>query len=116
MLTAAAVAAQLGISTRAVYELARYGRLACYRLGAGGGAVRFDPADVEAYRTACRFAGTRETSGGATNSTVSLRAADIDLAAYFRAAGVKPRLTPTTAKSRRASTPPPLELVTVTRP
>lgn len=54
MLTAAQVAAQLGLSARAVYDLAKSGALACYRLGVGRGAVRFDAADVEAYRSACR--------------------------------------------------------------
>jgi hypothetical protein len=52
MLTAAVVAQQLGISARAVYDLAACGMLACHRLGVGRGAVRFDPADVEAYRLA----------------------------------------------------------------
>ena len=109
MLKAPEVAAMLGLSARAVYDLADRGMLACYRLGAGRGAVRFDPEDVEAYRAACRSVGTPATNAGATNSTVSLKGADTDLAAYFRAAGVKPRLTPTTGKSRRGSTP--LQLV-----
>ena len=105
MITAAAVATLLGISPRAVYDLADRGMLACYRLGAGRGAVRFALQDVEAYRDSCRSAGTPETSAGATNSTASLKDADIDLAGYFRAAGVKPKLTHTTGKNRRGSTP-----------
>ena len=109
MLTAATVAQQLGISPRAVYDLAKHGMIAHHRLGVGRGAVRFAPEDVEAYRSSCRSAGTPATNAGATNSTVSLKGADTDLAAYFRAAGVKPRLTPTTGKNRRASMP--LQLV-----
>ena len=109
MLTAATVAQQLGISPRAVYELAKHGLLACHRMGVGGGAVRFAPEDVEAYRTSCRSAGTPATSAGAMNSTVCLKDSGTDLAAYFRAAGVKPKLTPTTGKNRRGSTP--LQLV-----
>jgi hypothetical protein len=35
MLTAATVARQLGISARSVYDLARAGHLACYRIGVG---------------------------------------------------------------------------------
>jgi excisionase family DNA binding protein len=104
MLNAAAVALQLGISRRAVYDLAKRGHLACHRLGVGGGAVRFAPDDIEAYLQSCRSAGTPETSAGATNSTVSLRAADTDLAGYFQKAGVKPKLTPTTERSRGGST------------
>lgn len=104
MLTASEVATRLGLRPRTVYELAARGLLACYRVGAGGGAVRFDPADVEAYRTSCRSAGTPATSAGATSSTVSLKAADTDLADYFRAARVKLKLTPTTGANRRGST------------
>lgn len=44
--TAAQVAATLGISARAVYELAASGRLTFYKFGR---AVRFDPADIDAY-------------------------------------------------------------------
>lgn len=57
MLNASTVAQQLGISRRAVYDLADRGILPCYRLGVGRGALRFDPADVEAYRASCRSTG-----------------------------------------------------------
>lgn len=53
MLAAAAVATRLGISKRAVYELAAGGRLPSFR-PTGGRAVRFKPEDVEAYLTSCR--------------------------------------------------------------
>lgn len=47
MIDAKTVAPMLGISERSVYELAKSGRLNCYRFGA---AVRFDEADVEEYK------------------------------------------------------------------
>jgi excisionase family DNA binding protein len=104
MLKAAAVAQQLGISQRAVYDLAAGGRLACYRLGPDGGAVRFDQADVDTYKASCRSAGTPETSAGASSSTATFKASATGLLAYFQRAGVKPRLTPTTGRKAGAST------------
>lgn len=106
MLTAAQAAAELGISRRLVYALAQRGELPSYRFG---DALRFATSDLAAYKESCRSAGTPETSAGATSSTVSLQVAGTGLAAYFRKAGVKPRLTPSTAKSRAGSTR--LELV-----
>lgn len=50
MLTAAEVARLLGLKPRTVYDLASSGKLPFYRPAPG--AVRFDPADVEAYRRA----------------------------------------------------------------
>lgn len=50
MLTAKQVGPLLGISARAVYELAASGLLPSYRPTASKDAVRFDPADVETYR------------------------------------------------------------------
>lgn len=41
MLTAAQVAPQLGLSVRAVYDLAASGAIPSFRVGAGRGAVRF---------------------------------------------------------------------------
>jgi len=100
MLTASQVAQILGLSARFVYDLAARGELASHRFG---GAVRFTVEDVETYRQSCRSAGTPATSAGGMSSTVLLRDTGTDLAAYFRAAGVKPKLTPTTGKSPRAS-------------
>lgn len=102
MLTAAEVATQLGLSPRAVYELHASGRLPGYRFGR---AVRFEAADVETFRLSCRSAGTPETSAGATNSTVSLKVAGTGLADYFQKAGLKPKLTRSTARKADASTP-----------
>lgn len=105
MLDAKAAAARLGISARAVYDLAASGKLACFRLGVGGGAVRFDPADIDTYLAACRSDGTPATSVGGSSLIASLRDADSELAAYFRKAGRKPRPTPSTAKRALASMP-----------
>ena len=85
-----------------IYELASSGQLPSYKFG---GAVRFDLADVEAYKAACRSAGTPEMSAGALRSTESLRASGSGLAALFRKAGVKPRPMPTTARKAAGSTP-----------
>jgi excisionase family DNA binding protein len=62
MLTAKAVAQQLGISQKAVYDLAAARLLACYRLGVGGGAVRFAQADVDAYAYAANHAADSQTN------------------------------------------------------
>lgn len=109
MLKASQVGPLLGLSPRTVYELARTGALPSYRFG---DAVRFDPADVETYRTSCRSTGTSPTSAGAISSTASLTDDDAALAAYFRKAGLKPRRMPTT--SRKPSDRPPLRMVSST--
>ena len=116
MLKAADVAAMLGLSARAVYDLADSGMLACYRLGVGRGAVRFLEADVITYRDTCRSAGIPATSAGATSSTVLLKVGDTELRDCFRRAGVKPKLMPSTAKSLPASTPLRLASSDPTRP
>ena len=103
LLTASDVGRQLGISRRAVYDLAYSGRLICYRVGANDGAMRFAPADVETYLASCRSTGQRVTSAGALSSTAMLRAADTDLHDCFRKAGVKLKLTRSTARKPRAS-------------
>ncbi|WP_084455199.1 helix-turn-helix domain-containing protein [Comamonas composti] len=47
MIDAKTVAAQLGLSERTVYELAKSGRLNCYRFGSS---VRFEQSDIEEYK------------------------------------------------------------------
>lgn len=100
-LNAAEVGELLGISSRFVYDLFKTGKLPGYRHGR---AIRFAPADVEAYRASCRFTGPLETSVGATSSTATFKAAATGLAACFQRAGVKPRQTPMTEPKARAST------------
>jgi hypothetical protein len=92
-----ALAQQLGISARAVYDLP----LPRFRFGR---AVRYEQSDVDAYKAACRSTGTPATSAGASNSTATFKAAASGLLACFPKAGVKPRLTPTTAPKAPAST------------
>lgn len=53
MLAASDAANRLGLSARAIYALHAAGRLPGYRFGR---ALRFEPADVEAYRAAHRVA------------------------------------------------------------
>jgi excisionase family DNA binding protein len=90
MLTAAEVATQLGLSPRAVYELHASGRLPGYRFGR---AVRFEPADVEAFKAACRTVLPSHVL--VPRSAVALNTAPADLAAYFKAAGLKPKIRKT---------------------
>ncbi len=94
----------LGIAARTVYSIPE-DRLPRYRLGAGAGSVRFDPADVKEYLASCRSVGTPRTSVGASSSIATLAVTDTGLADYFRAAGVKPKLTPTTGRKGPGSTP-----------
>lgn len=103
MVDAQQAAELLGVSRRMVYDLFNAGKLKGYRYSAR--AVRFDRKDILEYRLSCRSAGTPATSAGALSSTASLKVAGSELAAFFRKAGVKPRQTPSTAKSRRGSTP-----------
>lgn len=102
MLTAKQVAIELGISARTVYDLHASGALPGYKFGR---AIRFAPADVATYRESCRSAGTVETRVGVSSSTALFKAAATGLASCFRAAGVKPRLTRSTAKKEQGSMP-----------
>lgn len=104
-LTASEVAPMLGLSRRAVYQLASTGLLPCYRVGAGRGAVRFNPNDVQEYLDSCRSAGTSATSAGGMSSTATFKAAATGLLSYFQRAGVRPKLTPSTAPKAPGSTP-----------
>lgn len=104
MLTAVAVAALLGISRSKVYELARSGRLPMYRID---DAVRFDPADVEAFRASCRSTVIAKRVAGFSTSTAELRGSESDSESAFRKLGIEPRLTPTIGRKQRASTPSP---------
>lgn len=100
MMTAAEAAAHLRISTRKMYDLAASGEVACHRFG---GAVRFDPADLEEYKTRCRSPATTRAAGS-TNLTASLPGSDSGLTAYFRKVGREPKRKPSTSGKRRGST------------
>lgn len=92
LIDAKRVSELLGIKARTVYDLAYSGRLACYRIG---GAVRFDPADVEAFKASCRVeprpAEDRPSNCGASIMALSLRDPDAELARYFERHGLKRR-------------------------
>jgi len=60
MLTATQAAALLSISKRTIYTLAAEKKIACYRFG---GAVRFDPQDLDAYKAQCRSPATTQDAG-----------------------------------------------------
>lgn len=95
LITAREVGAMLGISARAVYDIPDE-ELPRFRLGAGRGAVRFDPSDVEAYKAACRSTSRPALSPIARPGSVSLRPydADSELMALFAARGIRPKLKP----------------------
>ena len=99
MLTASEAGDELGLSARKMYALAASGAIACHRFGA---AVRFDPADLEAYKTSCRSPATTAVAG-TTSLTASLPAPGSALTAYFRKAGREPKRKPTTSARQRAS-------------
>lgn len=101
-MNASQASAVLGISTRKVYALAKSGSLPCHRYDT---AVRFDPADVEAYKASCRFATTPAINVGVLSSTASLKIGGSGLADYFQKAGRKPKPKPSTKRSQPASTP-----------
>lgn len=104
MLTAANVAAQLGLSKRKVYDLFARGELGGCKFGSS---VRFEQVDVDAYMERCRrwpSPTTGATSAIASSSTALFRAAGTDIANCFQQAGVKLKLTRTTERSPRNST------------
>lgn len=104
-LTAKQAALELTLSPRKVYELAATGKLACYRFD---GAVRFDSADIEAYKQSCRLPATIQANGS-TNLIASSPDRVSALTAYFRKAGRKSKRTNSTALKQRDFTP--LQLV-----
>ncbi len=93
LLTARQVAEQLAVSQRFVYDLAARGELPVVRIG---GAVRFEQADVDTYRKACRCDARRPMPGyPGSPKVVNVRPSDphgeSELAAYFRRAGIRPQ-------------------------
>lgn len=99
MLTAAEAGKVLGLSARTMYDLAKAGRVKCYRMGVGAGAVRFDPADLEEYKRTCQSSVTTP-AGGSTSSAVQLPGSESALTSYFRKAGREPKQSDSTSKKR----------------
>ncbi len=95
MITAKQAGMLLGLSAGAVYELARGGKLTYYRLAKS--AVRFDEADVEAYKAACRVPARPRPASEPVSirrlaaNTVRLRVSDpsgeTSLVRYFKSQG-----------------------------
>lgn len=54
LLTVREVAGLLRVSANCVYDLVSKGKLGCYRVGTGRGAIRVERNDVDAYLAACR--------------------------------------------------------------
>lgn len=54
LLTVREVAQMLRVSTNCVYDLVAKGKLCCYRVGVGRGAIRVRQEDVSAYLAGCR--------------------------------------------------------------
>ncbi|NYT61282.1 helix-turn-helix domain-containing protein [Alcaligenaceae bacterium] len=100
-------AERLGVSARTVYDLAApAGPIPCHRIGAR---ILFNKEDITEYLQSYRYTETKRAVATFLNSTASLKASGSGLESYFRKRGREPKLTPTTAKSPRASTP--LQLV-----
>ena len=96
MVDAAGAAELLGVSRRMVYDLAAAGRLRCYRYSAR--AIRFDVADVEAFRQGCRAEVEKVPACRPPTARVEAKDASAGLRELFAAAGVKPRSRPPGAK------------------
>lgn len=95
MLTAADVAAMLGLKPRTVYDIP-VDQLPRYRLGAGRGAVRFEQADVEAYKASCKVVVRQQVAAPPLRGTTVRFAALVpvgvtELDRAFAKLGVKPR-------------------------
>lgn len=91
MLTAKQVADMLGLSRSKVYDLARRGALPSYRFD---GALRFEAADVEAFKVAHRVAPATEPAVGSPLRTITLKVSgptgENALSKYFRSQGLVP--------------------------
>lgn len=96
MIDAAGAAELLGVSRRMVYDLFASGRLPGYRYSAR--AVRFDVADVEAFRQASRSEPPPAPKCRPLTKRLEAKDAGAGLRGLFAAAGVKPRQRPPGAK------------------
>jgi hypothetical protein len=95
LITAKVAAAIMGISAGAVYDLAApRGPLPCYRFG---GALRFDPADVDVYMQSCRCEPITRIKMSWPLPTKNLKALlpgeESDLLKLFRRDGIDPAKT-----------------------
>ena len=90
MLTPAEVATLLGLKPRTVYDIPP-DRLPRYQAGPGC-AVRYEPADVAAYKASlCRSTATRSQGVGASSSPGALLASACGGASFSRRGGLAPK-------------------------
>ena len=99
MLTAHEVGQRLGLSQRKVYALAASGELTCHRFGSS---VRFDPADLEEYKSKCRLPATTRAAG-TSSLTASLRDSASALTSYFQKARRGGKRKSSTSEKRNGS-------------
>ena len=92
LIDAAEVARLLGVSRRMVYDLFASGRLRGYRYSTR--AIRFDLADVEAFRQGSRVEVVKVPACRPPTTPVEAKDASAGLRELFAAAGVKPRSRP----------------------
>lgn len=103
-MTAQEVASTLGLSSRAIYDLAKSGALPHFRYGPR--AIRFSRQDVTNYQQACRYHATKNAIAGYLSLTASSLGKGVSaLESVFQEAGASPKQKPLTAKKRHASTP-----------
>ncbi|WP_437193235.1 helix-turn-helix domain-containing protein [Planctomicrobium sp. SH527] len=62
MLNVATTAERLGVSTATIYALVNAGKLPCYRIGVGRGAIRISEREIEQYLESCRQLPTAPTT------------------------------------------------------
>ena len=99
MMNAAQTADVLGISARLVYaQAAPFGPIPCYRIGAR---VSFDESEIQEYKKSCQCIETKRQVASSLSSTVTLTARGSGLESVFQRLGIKPKLTPSTAKNQR---------------
>lgn len=101
MLTATQAAQVLGVSKRTIYTLAAKGLLPCYRIGS---VIRFEQADLDAYKASCRSASTPAINAGDFSSIARQAAGESALLNYFREAGIAPRPRNSTGAKRPGCT------------
>jgi excisionase family DNA binding protein len=102
MLTARAAAERLGVPLRTFYALVAGGKIPAVRYSPR--CTRYDPADLDAFKAACRSTTTPGRNAGDSSSTAWSQAADTDLVASFRSLGIELGPKPTRARKKDAST------------
>ena len=96
-----AAAAMLGVSKGMVDRLAApHGPIPCSRIGRR---IIFNKRDLTEYLAKCRFTEKKRAVVSSLSSTALLKVSVSGLESSFQRLGIKPKLTPSTGKSRRGS-------------